>query len=65
MVFVFFINLLTAIFIGLKVTGLIAWSWLYVLLPSIILVGLFGFIIIISIITMIVISIYDMVRGDK
>lgn len=65
MMFVFFINLLTAIFIGLKVTGLIAWSWLYVLLPSIILVGLFGFIIIISIITMIVISIYDMVRGDK
>lgn len=62
---VFFINLLTVIFIGLKITGLITWSWLYVLLPSILLLGLLGCMLIISIITMIVIVTYDVVRGDK
>lgn len=63
--FIFFVNLLTVIFIGLKVTGLITWSWLYVLLPSILLAGLLGCMLIISIITMIVIVTYDVVRGDK
>lgn len=63
--FVFFINLLTVIFIGLKLTGLITWTWLYVLLPSILLVGLLGCILIIGFITTIVIVTYDAVRGDK
>lgn len=63
--FVFFINLLTVIFIGLKITGLITWSWLYVLLPSILLLGLLGCMLMISIITIIIIVTYDVVRGDK
>jgi hypothetical protein len=63
--FVFFINLLTVIFIGLKITGLITWSWLYVLLPSILLLGLLGCMLMISIITIIIIVTYDIVRGDK
>jgi hypothetical protein len=62
---VFFINLLTVIFIGLKITGLITWSWLYVLLPSILLLGLLGCMLMISIITIIIIVTYDIVRGDK
>jgi len=62
---VFFINLLTVIFIGLKITGLITWSWLYVLLPSILLLGLLGCMLMISIITIIIIVTYDVVRGDK
>ncbi len=62
---VFFINLLTVIFIGLKITGLIAWSWLYVLLPSILLLGLLGCMLMISIITIIIIVTYDVVRGDR
>lgn len=63
--FVFFINLLTVIFIGLKITGLITWSWLYVLLPSILLLGLLGCMLMISIITIIIIVTYDVIRGDK
>lgn len=63
--FVFFINLLTVIFIGLKLAGLITWTWLYVLFPTILLVGLLGFMLIISIITMIVIATYDAIRGDR
>lgn len=62
---IFFINLLTVIFIGLKITGLITWSWLYVLLPSILLLGLLGCMLMISIITIIIIVTYDVVRGDK
>lgn len=62
---VFFINLLTVIFIGLKITGLITWSWLYVLLPSILLLGLLGCMLMISIITIIIIVTYDVVRGDR
>ena len=62
---IFFINLLTAIFIGLKVGGAITWSWLYVLFPTILLVGLLGCMLIISTITMIVIATYDAVRGGK
>lgn len=65
MMFVSFINLLTVIFIGLKLTGLITWTWLYVLFPTILLVGLFGCILIIGFITMIVIATYDAVRGDR
>ena len=34
-------TLLTVLFIGLKLTGYIDWSWFYVLLPSIILVILY------------------------
>jgi len=29
----FFLSALTVLFIGLKMTGYIAWSWWYVLLP--------------------------------
>lgn len=51
-----FVNLLTILFIGLKLAGVIAWSWLWVLSPlwiswlcvlcsfifAIILMGIFG-----------------------
>ena len=36
-----FAGLLTILFIGLKLTGLIAWSWLWVLSPLWISVALF------------------------
>lgn len=36
----FLINLITAIFIGLKLSNVIAWSWLIVLSPTLFLIGL-------------------------
>lgn len=65
MMFAFFINLLTAILIGLKLGGLITWSWSYVLFPTIVLVGLLGFMLMVSIITMVVIATYDAMRSDR
>ena len=35
-----FLSLLTILFIGLKLTGYIAWSWLWVLSPMIAMVAI-------------------------
>ena len=43
-----FTGLLTLLFIGLKLTGYISWSWFWVLSPIIFSVGLFLLIVLIS-----------------
>ncbi len=49
----FFVILLQIIFLGLKLNGVIAWSWVVVLLPVIILSGIYGAIILIYLIAII------------
>ena len=45
-----FTGLLTLLFIGLKLTGYISWSWFWVLSPIIFSVGLFLLIVLIALI---------------
>lgn len=45
-----FTGLLTLLFIGLKLTGYISWSWFWVLSPIIFSVGLFLLIVLITLI---------------
>lgn len=43
-----FTGLLTIVFIVLKLTGIISWSWLFVLMPIILSISFFIFIILIA-----------------
>lgn len=47
-----FLNALTLIFIILKLCGIISWSWLLVLLPTIIAVGIWVVVVIIMLVIM-------------
>lgn len=54
------LNVLTAVFVGLKLGGAITWSWWKVLLPSIIPIG---FVIFILIIVTIAIIVRELMKG--
>lgn len=52
-----FFGALTILFIALKLIGVINWSWFYVLLPSIISLGLSAIILVIMLVVFIVVKI--------
>lgn len=53
-----FLGWLTILFIGLKLTGYIAWSWFWVLSPLIFVFGIIGIILIILILIVILTAIF-------
>lgn len=55
----FLINLITVIFIGLKLSNVIAWSWWLVLLPTLFIVGIFIILTIIALLTFVVLYCRD------
>ncbi len=54
-----FVGALTILFIALKLTGVISWSWLWVLSPIWISIGLTGTIILIVVIIAIIIEAFN------
>jgi uncharacterized protein (DUF983 family) len=51
-----FVGLLTILFIGLKLTGFISWSWLWVLSPLWIAFGIWGFVILVALLALLIVN---------
>lgn len=62
--FASFLNLITAVFIGLKLSNAITWGWLQVLSPTLFLIGIILFALLIMFVTVICIFTYDYVKGN-
>ncbi len=49
-----YLHILTLIFVTLKLCGIINWKWIFVIMPSLISIGLTIFLIVIALIVMLI-----------
>lgn len=59
-----FLGLLTILFIALKLTGVITWSWVWVLAPLWIPFGIFGIIMIFALAVIGIVGLVTVIKGE-